>query len=400
MQTAISLLPNHVVGIYEEMKGEVERRVFEIDYKGWLKKMMEDVSVEEFEEIIGVADYVRGAGRKNLRNGFYTRSLDTVFGWIQDLKIPRPRLGGFQPSCLEKKHGRRQEVLNRLTMECFRRGVSTRDVDRILHALCGVPISASSVSRLTATWDHDVKAWHQRELSDEYVYLMFDGIWIKNRSLGKIRRLILVAYGIKSDGSREIIDYMFTGSEKEENWLKFLTNLHYRGVEGKNLQLITTDGCVGLANAIAIVYPTIPHQLCWAHKMRNILKSVKKDDAKLVQQGLSPLFRENDWTEKKAMSLIKGWMKSWKAKYPKAVLCLERDLEKLLLYLACDPKHHKAIRTSNHIERQFKEYRRRMKPMEITPNRDSADRILYSLTMIRNDKLKRYPIAFTHKTLH
>lgn len=399
MQTAMALLPNHFPGIYREMKGDVGRRV-EIDFKGWMKQILEEVSVAELEElVIGVPPYLRGDLRRNRRNGFYARSLDTVFGWIEGLRVPRPRFGGFTPTCLGKKYGRRQEVLNRLVVECFRRGVSTRDVETITGALCGVTISAASVSRLTARWDADVRRWHQRALSDDYVYLMADGIWIKNRSLGMKRRLILAAYGIREDGTREIIDYTFARSEKEEHWLRFFTNLQHRGLEGKNLQLITTDGCGGLANAIAISFAGVSHQLCWAHKMRNVLQSVRKEDLKAAKAGLAPLF-EGVWTETQALSLINRWCRKWRTTCPKAVRCLERDLDRLLPYLHCDPEHHRAIRTSNHIERQFKEYRRRMKPMELTPNHASADRILYALTMIRNEKLGEYPMTFTHKTLH
>lgn len=395
-----TLLPNHYPGIYREMKGEVERQVFEIDYKGWIKKMIEDVSIAEFEElVIGVPPYLRGDLRKNRRNGFYERGLDTVWGWIEGLRIPRPRVGGFTPTCLGKRYGRRQEALNRLAVECFRRGVSTRDVEKILVALCDVPISSATVSRLAAQWDGEVRRWHQRTLSDDYVYLMCDGIWIKNRSLGLKRRLILVVYGVRADGTREIIDYTFARSEKEEHWLRFLTNLQHRGLEGKNLKLITTDGCGGLANAVAICFPGVPHQLCWAHKMRNVLKSIRSDDRKEVQAGLSLLF-QGTWTKTKALSLTNAWGKRWRGEYPKAVRCLERDLDRLFHYLDCPAEHHKAVRTSNHIERQFKEYRRRMRPMELTPNQASADRVLYSQTMIRNEKLREYPLTFTQKTLH
>lgn len=400
MQTAVALLPNHFSGIYREMRGEVERKIFEIDFKGLTKRMFEDVSLLEFEElVIGVPSHIRGDLRKNQRNGFYKRGLDTVYGWIQEIRIPRPRVGGFTPSFLGEKYSRRQEALNRLVRECFLRGVSTRDVQRILEALCEVAVSPSTVSRLTLVWDTEAKRWHQRKLLDDYVYLMVDGIWIKNRSLGKKRRLLLVAYGIKEDGTREIIDYTFAQSEKEENWLRFFTNLQHRGLEGKNLQLITTDGSGGLKNAIAICFPTVPHQLCWAHKMRNVLKCVKTDDRQRVKVGISPLF-QGIWTEKEATTLINSWVKKWKTTYPKAVHCLEKDLDRLLLYLNCRPDHHQAIRTSNHIERQFKEYRRRMRPMEMIPNQKSADRILYALTQVRNEKLKEYPLTFTHKTLH
>lgn len=96
-----------------------------------------------------------------------------------------------------------------------------------------------------------------------------------------------------------------------------------------------------------------------------------------------------------------GGKRVWRQTYPKAVQCLERDLDHLLFYLNCQPEHHKATRTSNHIERQFKEYRHRMKPMEIIPTQDAADRIVFALTMIRNEKLREYPLSkFTHNLLH
>lgn len=401
MQIAGAILPNHLAGIYKEMRGEIEAQIFNIDFKGLMKQALEDVSLIEFNEtIVGVAPYKRNGQRLNYRNGFYKRSLDTVFGWIEGIKIPRPRYGGFVPRCIGGKYNRRQESLNRVVTECFWRGISTRDVKKITEALCGVSLSAQTVSRLTTKWDDEVKRWHQRKLSDDYVYLMFDGIWIKNRTLSKKKRLILVAYGIKCDGKREIIDYGFAGSESAENWIKFLTNLHYRGLEGAKLELIVTDGCRGLINAVDTVFPAVSHQLCWAHKMRNILKSVKISDKKKVKAGLDPIFKE-ELKEKQASTLLQRWAKKWRPVYPKAVHCLEKDIDNLLLYFSCDPKHHKAIRTSNHIERQFKEYRRRMRPMEIIPNKQSADRILYAITMRRNEKLEEYPLFnFTQNMLH
>lgn len=399
MQTAINLLPNHFPGIYGEMKGAVESRIFEVDFKGFIKKMYEACILEEFNhDIIGVEEYERSQERRNSRNGFYQRNLDTVYGWIQEIQIPRPRKGGFSPRCL-KKFGRRELALERLVRECYVRGISTRDVSWITESLADIPLSSATVSRLTDEWLVEVKRWHERKLPDDYIYLMLDGVWIKNRYMGGKRRLILVAYGIKSDGVREIIDYRFAQSESESCWLKFLTNLSYRGLEGKQLKLITTDGCHGLGNALEIVYPTTPHQLCWAHKMRNILQYVKEKDKTEVNQGLRHLF-SGEWTVKKATTLINSWRRRWYKRYPQAVRCLERNMEHMLLYLDCPGEHHKAIRTSNHIERQFKEYRRRMKPMEMTPTLLSADKILFALTMVRNDKLKEYPLLFTHKTLH
>jgi len=375
--------------------------VYEFDFKPWFKTMIEDCMLTEFEEnLVCVPAYERDESRKNQRNGFYYRSLQTVLGLIKDLKVPRPRVGGFTPRVFEK-YERRQKSVNKVITECYWRGISTRDVSHVVHELTGVHVAASVVTRLTKKWNTETKLWHKRKLGDDYVYLMFDGVWIKNRSMGEKRRLVLVAYGVKSDGSREMIDYQLSQSESEANWQKFLTQLAARGLAGEKLNLIISDGCKGLQNAIDTVYPLVDHQLCWAHKMRNILKNVKADDHDQVHAGLKPLFgKKAAKTKESAMKIIWSWQREWRKKYPSAVKCLDRDLERLLVYFNCPVEHHRAVRTSNHIERQFRELRRRMRNMEVLPNKDCADRTLYALMQIRNEKLKAYPLQITQKYLH
>lgn len=384
----------------KQIHQELEQRVFEFDLKGRLKRILEESMLTEFEEhLVCVPAHVRSEQRKNLRNGFYRRSLQTVFGMIEDLKVPRPRNGGFTPSVFEK-YERRETKINKLIVECYWRGISSRDMTFVVNQLSGVHISGAVVSRLVKKWDGEAQAWHLRPLGDDYAYLMFDGVWIKNRSMGGKRRLVLVAYGIRTNGKREIIDYQLSQSEKEENWLKFLTQLTARGLTGKNLKLIVSDGCKGLHNAVAIAFPMATHQLCWAHKVRNILKNVKKADQIEVKKGLRPLFTDKVTTKAEANGVLWAWRKQWRAQYPDAVRCLERDLEMLLHYLSLPKHHQKALRTSNHIERQFKEFRRRLRSMEMLPNKDSAERALYALTQIRNEKLGAYPLAFTQRYLH
>lgn len=394
-------LEKQLESAYFEIQKAAKDFIYEIDFKRCFKTMLEDCMLTEFEEnLVCVPSYDRDEKRKNQRNGFYYRSLQTVLGLIENLRVPRPRIGGFTPGVFGK-YERRQKSINKVITECYWRGISTRDVSHVVHELTGVHVAASVVTRLTKKWNEEAKLWHKRSLSDEYIYLMFDGVWIKNRSMGEKRRLVLVAYGIKTDGSREMIDYQLSQSESESNWQKFLTQLSVRGLQGKDLKLIVSDGCKGLQNAIDTVYPLIDHQLCWAHKMRNILKNVKIDDQDKVHQGLKPLFGDNAVkTKESAMTVIWKWQKQWRDIYPKAVKCLDRDLERLLLYFTCPVAHHKAVRTSNHIERQFRELRRRMRSMEVLPNRDCADRTLYALMQIRNEKLKAYPLTITQNYLH
>jgi len=382
-----TLLPNHFKSIYKEMTQAAEERIFEFDVKEWLRGFYNKALEVEFENFLGLSEYERSAQRKTYRNGFYKRSLDTVYGLIEEIKVPRARDASFETKVFER-YQRREKSLNRLITECYWRGISTRDMKSILKKLSGIEVSASTVSRLTSQWDKDVFTWHQRKLSDDYIYLFLDGVWIKNRSLGKKRRLVLVAFGIKADGTKELIDYMLSQSETEAHWAKFLQFLERRGLEGKNLKLIITDGCHGLWNASDLVFPDVAHQTCWAHKIRNILDKVKKKDEDKVHRGLKPLFSEKTDNRKKAEKIVKKWKASWRNEYPEAVRSLESCEEHLFNYLDCPKDDHKKIRTTNHIERNFREFRRRMRSMDMIPNIKSADRILYALTQIRNEKLK------------
>jgi putative transposase len=382
-----ALLPNHAKSIYKEMSQSVEEQIFKFDLNKWVAKIYQDSLDTEFQEFIGFEKYQRDRSRKeNYRNGFYTRSLDTVYGVIEEIRVPRDRNGAFQSKVIEK-YKRREKGLDKLITECYWRGISTRDVKYVLKALAGITVSSSVVSNLTSKWNKEVFAWHQRQLKDDYEYLFLDGVWIKNRSLGLKKRLVLVAFGIKTDGTKEVIDYMLSTSEKEDNWSKFLQFLAHRGLKGKNLKLIATDGCHGLGNAVDLVFPDIAHQVCLAHKMRNILDKVKKADRPSVSKLLKPIFSKKVDTREKAESVINKWKKVWRPIYPAAVRSLESTEDKLLNYLDCPIEHHSMIRTTNHIERVFKELRRRMRPMEITPNLQAADRILYALIQIRNEKL-------------
>jgi transposase-like protein len=46
---------------------------------------------------------------------------------------------------------------------------------------------------------------------------------------------------------------------------------------------------------------------------------------------------------------------------PKAVKCIEKDLEPLLAFLRCPEEDWRKVRTTNAIERSFREARRRIR---------------------------------------
>lgn len=110
------------------------------------------------------------------------------------------------------------------------------------------------------------------------------------RPAGRKRVQMLVAYGVRRDGSRELLAFQRSSGESQAAWEGLLQDLYRRGLEGKNLALIVTDGCPGLAAAIQVVYPRVPHQRCWVHKRRNILEKVRKRDCEAVKNDARAIY--------------------------------------------------------------------------------------------------------------
>jgi transposase-like protein len=90
-----------------------------------------------------------------------------------------------------------------------------------------------------------------------------------------------------------------------------------------------------------------------------------------------------------AARLFREWKKRWIDKAPNAVNCLQRDFEKMLPIFQFPERLRKVIRTTNVIERCFREVRRRLKVMGYFQNSKSCDRITYAIFNYFNTKWRR-----------
>lgn len=354
------------------------------------KQFLESESQRMRNLSIGWESYERGprpAG--GYRNGYYLRDFVTRFGAIR-LKIARSRGKSFLPAGLEKFQRRAPEVAM-LIREAFLRGISTRQVGRVVATLTGEQVSAQTVSNLTRDLDEAVKQFHQAKLNDEWAYLFLDGVALKvRRPAGRQHVQMLVAYGVRRDGTRQLLGFLRTRGESQSHWEALLNDLYRRGLKGDELLLIVTDGCPGLAAAIQTVYPRAAHQRCWVHKMRNILEKVRKRDYDAVKTDAQAIYLAKGRRQAQAAARI--FYRRWRAEYPAVVKQLERDLPELLAFFAF-PKHlWRKLRTTNIIERCFVEVRRRTRPMVCFVNVQSVDRIIYSI-------FQRFNLEWKNRTL-
>jgi putative transposase len=386
----------HLKLSWEDRKEFFEEELGE-QVRGEVKRLLEEALEAERTDWLGVGRYVRDeAGRQDYRNGYYRRDLGTRLGLLRRLKVPRTRRGCR--SQLLGRYQRRQESVHDLVREAFLRGISTRQVGEVLEPVLGEAYSAQTVSRLAQGLDRAVAAYHRRRLRDEYVYLFFDGVVLKIRDgRGKVRRRwVLVAYGITRGGRREVIGYRLAAGESEDTWTAFLQDLFLRGLEGRPLRLITTDGSSGLKAALALVFPHVPPQRCWAHKLRNIADKVPKKEGSCVREAAA-IYQAGSRGE--ARRAYRAWAAKWRPRRPRAVASLERDLEELLNFFALPPAHWRKVRTTNVIERCFREVRRRTRPMSSFTNPASCDRIIFGVISHLNRSWEKTPLKqFTQNT--
>ena len=343
-----------------------------------VKQLLEDrmkANIDSYLEEMAVR------GEEDRRNGRYSRHLLTELGDVE-LEVPRTRR--YSALKVVRAYSRRVQRIDRMILSCFVLGISTRKVAEALLPVLGERVSASTVSRIGKQLDQVVKAFHRRPLKDQYRVLIFDGVVLSRKSgAGALRRPVLVVLGIRPDGKKEIIDFRLAPGESASAWEAFFNDLYRRGLKGEGVELIVTDGGAGLLAALPLVYSQVPLQRCWAHKIRNVLDKVRKTDQSGVKRSLHRVMDAKHLVG--ARQAAKRFVEKWNRLYPKAVRCLREDLEELLTFFSFkDPSWRKSIRTTNSIERRFREVRRRTRPMGVFSDRTSIDRILYAVFSYEN----------------
>ena len=310
------------------------------------------------------------------RNGCYRRHLLTELG---DIELAVPRTRRFTPIAVVRAYARRPEQVDRMILSCFVLGLSVRKVSEALLPILGRPISPATVSLVAKQLDAVVTAFHARPLKDRYRVLMLDGVVLARKTgAGAIRRPVLVALGLRPDGKKEVIDFRLAQSESAAEWERFLGDLIRRGLTGDTLEMICVDGGSGLLAALPTAYPRVPVQRCWAHKIRNVLNKVRLADQPAVKADLQAIM--NAKTVPQARSAARRFADRWQVDYPKAVACLRDDLDELLTCWRYKSLiERKKVRTTNAIERRFREVRRRTRPMGVFSDRTSMDRILFAV---------------------
>ena len=346
-----------------------------------IKSLLEGIAFSEVEKRAGVRLYERGECREDYRNGYRKRKVQTAYKTIT-IRIPRLRGQGYVPSYLEPGHRAIAEVEDWVG-KAFLVGIHRADIIRLMENTTGCRPSDKLIGRVQASLDAKVKEWKERELSSKYTYLYLDAAWVKDIvGINGSRICVLTAVGITEGGVKEILGFQRVQRESESSWRGFLSRIVHRGLDPSLLRLVISDEHKGILPAVSEILGDVPYQLCWAHRVRNILKAAAKKDRHELVEGLRRIYRSAHKTA--AKTAFREWKLRWSEKYPQLAANTEEDLGYLLSFYDCQEPHWKYLRTTNPIERVFLELRRRQFGCGAFANRESSERIVFGVFLWLN----------------
>ncbi len=349
-----------------------------------LGPLVQEAIEREFERFIGAGRWERTVGRRGWRNGRKPRRLKTRVGTLE-LQVPKDREGRFQPG-LFARYARSERALVLGLLQMYVQGVSTRKVSRVVEELCGFTVSASQVSRLVRTLDTELEAWRQRSLEEwTYPYLIVDAHYEKVRRDGRVRSTaVLWVVGVREDGHREHLGVWLGAAESEASWGEVFADLAERGLRG--VRYIVADEHAGLRAALARHFPGAAQQRCQVHYLRNLLaQSPSLERFHEAKQALRDAWDAPN--REGAAVRVRSLVETLDAKAPRLAAWIEESVEETLtVFELATPAERLRLRSTNGIEHEHGEIRRRTRVVRIFPNEGSLLRLASALAIERNDQ--------------
>jgi transposase-like protein len=349
--------------------------------RGLVERVVQQVLEAEMTSFLGAGSYERSAERRGWRNGFKPRVLKTRVGKLE-LLVPKDREGQFQTELFER-YQRSEKALVLSMLEMYICGVSTRKVSAITETLCGLEVSRSQVSALAEKLDLELSAWRNRPLEKVYPYLVIDARYERVRRAGAVvSQGVLVAVGISAEGYREVLGAWMADSETETSWGQVFGELKQRGMRG--VRYVVSDDHQGQVRAVGRHFQGAVWQRCQVHFLRNALSLCGARDKPLVV-GLLKNITETE-TREAAQEAIGEAAAELEKRAPKVARLLEDHGEEILAVYALPRSHRRKMRTTNLLERQNQELKRRTRVVRVFPHELSCLRLVTALLMETNQE--------------
>jgi transposase-like protein len=181
--------------------------------------------------------------------------------------------------------------------------------------------------------------------------------------------------GVRADGRKELVALADGYRESTESWADLLRDCRRRGMTAPVLAV--GDGALGFWGALREVFPAAREQRCWFHKISNVLGALPKSAHPGAKRAMSEIYNAED--ERHALDAVKAFEAAYGAKFPKAVVKITGDVERLLAFYDFPAEHWVHLRTTNPIESTFATVRHRSKVTKGPGSRAAGIAMAYKL---------------------
>ena len=435
--TTVGQLSNQVKHIWQQGSFQTElddalHQTLRHQALAGVKATLETALERELDAHLGFAHHqqrtVGGKPPEQQRSGFFLRGLATEFGTIADLRVPKLRAGNAARvwQVLTRHQSVWQSLLDK-GLYLYGLGLSLRDLQEIFYLLFDNVLSVSAVNQVTLTAQAAMSRWRQQPLADTPPILLVDGVWVKilyptgetwtdqsghqRRTMRGQEQVLLAALGVWPDGRHYLLHYLPAKAEQPESWAAFFQQLSARGLVASSVQLVVSDGSSGLLEALATALPHAQLQRCVVHKVRGMerylsysaLPSHDSQSGQALSESAARLQRRQQIkaaaleifdapTQREAQQRLAAFEAHWTPLEPKAVHNFTWGIKRCFHFYQFPTQLHPLIRSTNTLERFFREFRDKADEIGSFPNEASALTIFH-LVMVR-EHAKHHRVAF------
>ncbi len=367
---------------------------------------------------------------KPRRSGYFQRTLDTQYGRIDQLAVPKLRHSNKERSWrILERYQRSLRGLLDFAGYLYIMGLSLRDLQEALYFLLGSVISRTAVNHVTLKVQKRMEAQRQAPITNTSPILIVDGVWVeiqytldefKIDQAGHQRqrrqaqdRVILVAMAVWPDGFYHILHYEVAEVEGEQAWVTFFDHMIARGLHPQAVKLVVSDGSKGLLAAMTQCLPQAQQQRCVTHKVRGmkpyltytqlpntddlgqvLTKSeAKKQRWQTIKRDAYDIFDAP--TVQDAQQRLEEFTVKWDPLEPKAVHAFRWGIKRTFTFYDFDKELFVHIRTTNHLERFFREFRNKADEIGAFPNETSCLTLFFLVRLREHAKHDRLQVAKT-----
>jgi putative transposase len=430
--TRVAEIPNQVKRIW--------RHSFQSELDSALELQMRALALASIQSVLEAAlneevEHDRRSScdpslRDAYRSGYFSRQVLTSFGLLPHLRIPKLRSGNRSRhwQVLQRYQQAMPVLLDKL---CYLStlGLSLRDLEEGVYVLFGHALSRGALTRITHAAQSPLQAWHTRPITDTPPVLIIDGVWVsiqyptdqswvdrsghRRQRVHAQERVILAVMGVWPDGRHQLIDYQIAMAEDTAAWRQVWQGLRARGLEPNQVQMVVSDGAKGVLAAQEQELPKARLQRCTVHKVRGFERYLSYQELPSSDAEGQPLSREaarqergqamkrealaifEAVTRREAEARLQEFRTRWQALEPRAVSSFTRGLKRCFTFYQLDVGLHRLVRSTNLLERFFRELRAKTDEIGAFPNEESC-LVMFHLIMLREHaKHDRFDTAKT-----